>query len=336
MATVNLLVWNIQTLGPNKFDAANGVNILNTVTQTAVYCGATIIGVVEIIDRGFGFEFGYRLTQALAAAIPGSIWHGNTITTNSREAYLIVYRMGQGFDYIDAIGTNLNAAGAPLQFPSTSGRTGGRNPGAFLFQTTDRGANVYFTVILYHAPGPSSTYVDLGIENIPYLGPVTSFTTTDNPPVTYPVTASFIGGDFNVNALNPNRVGAYANAYALGQTAVPVALGDQAKSSLTTTTPPGGYPNTVDYRAKAYDNIFARHPTTTGAAHGVVDLINLIKAQPGAASPALINCGAAFITGAISYGHLITSNPLNNNDDAWHVYRYGLSDHLPVFGQYTV
>lgn len=340
MATVNLLVWNIQTLSENKYRAANGPYIINTVAQTSVLCNATIIGILEIIDTGTGRTIGNAIGDALSVAIPGSVWQCNTLVTKYNDVYAIIYRTDQGFEYMDGCTTNRNAAGQRLEFPSPSGRSSGRKPGAFLFRTNDRAAvpNVYFSVILYHAPGPQSTYRYLGIQNIPFLGPVTIFTDTFNAAVTYPVTASFIGGDFNVNALDPHMIGYYANAYALGQTSVPVALGNFAKSSLTNTSPlgGGGYPNTVDYRANAYDNIFARNPTITGPNHGVIDLINLFKAQPGVPLPALAICGAAFRAAAIIDGNMIRSNPLDNNEDAWHVYRYGLSDHLPVFGQYTV
>jgi hypothetical protein len=306
-----------------------------------VLSGATIIGILEIVDVGTARTIGNILCDALSLAIPGSVWQGTAVPTKYNDVYTIIYRTDQGFTYIDGCTTILNAAGQRLNFPSPSGQAGGRKPGAFLFQTTDRAGvpNVYFTVILYHAPGPGATYRYLGIQNIPFLGPVTAFVDTVTPATVYPVAASFIGGDFNVNALDPNWVGYYANAYALGQTAVPVAWGNNAKTSLTNTTPVGGggYPNTVDYRANAYDNIFARNPTTTDPNnHGVIDMINLFKAQVNAPAPALVTCGAAFFTADIEQGHLITSNPLTNNEDAWHVYRYGVSDHLPVFGRYTV
>jgi hypothetical protein len=105
-----------------------------------------------------------------------------------------------------------------------------------------------------------------------------------------------------------------------------------AKTSLVNFTPPGGFPTSVDYRKNAYDNIFkyrrAGKPTDLGGR--VVDLINESTRLPAGTALMAPEAGA-FVPGPILDGNLIQNIPPRDFEDAWHIVRHAISDHLPIY-----
>jgi len=341
--TVNFLLWNLKIFSQKRLLSTNGYRALDTIAATVVCTNTSVIGMLEVIDSGFAYALAYNLVDNLKTRLPGSQWGMRSLTTSQNDCYLLVFRTDLGFTFCDAYTTDEDANGNRLEFPSTNTRRGGRLPGAYFFQYTDNNTTKYFSVILYHAPGPGSLFCALGIENIPSSDAVTLFHETVFPPNNQPtyitdhaLTACLIGGDFNVNSDSS----AYNGAMNLGYTAIlpPSRQADPrvALSTIKKNTQSGGYASTLDYRVNAFDNIFAKLPNTGREnAAQVVDLLSYLQVQPNHPCPQLALCGAAFDPTAIKNGTAITSNPLNNNEDAWHVYSEAISDHLPVYASYT-
>ena len=67
----------------------------------------------------------------------------------------------------------------------------------------------------------------------------------------------------------------------------------------------------------------------------VVDLINESTRLPTGNGLMAPECGA-FVPGPILDGHLIQHIPPRDFEDAWHIVRHAISDHLPVWVRVTV
>jgi hypothetical protein len=336
MPNITLLSWNIEHLGPKKYVHPrtgvinpNANAILHTIAETAARRQANVISLLELSP-----STSQNLIASLGAQLSwlaGGQWGWEFIATHKRDMYCILYRMGMGFDLLRAGNqvvkgyTNLDAHGNALDFHSRSTRTGGRRPGYVAFTTTDRAsrgqAEAVFTVICYHAMfGPFSP---VGLESVTKLGPVTTVDVGGTPTA---VTASIIAGDFNVDMMVDPE--AYADAFELGRVAVLPTQRKYALSSIINVTW-GGYPNTLDYRASAYDNIFSRNAEMRAGA--VIDMLDEFKdGHP------LAECTTFFNTAHLTNGTAITSTPPANNEDAWHYYRTGISNHLPVIASATI
>jgi len=144
--------------------------------------------------------------------------------------------------------------------------------------------------------------------------------------------ASLTCGDFNVD-FDPLNPGAYNNLL----TSVPSSQSTNEKTSLVNFTPPGGFPTSVGYRKNAYDNIFKFNRAGLPPAGGgrVVDLINESTRTPvgnGLMAPE----AGAFVAGPILDGNLIQNIPPRDFEDAWHIVRHAISDHLPVWVRFTI
>ncbi|HJQ26143.1 MAG TPA: hypothetical protein VKA60_19655 [Blastocatellia bacterium] len=358
MAFLTLLSWNIRILGPAKIGdepslarptpyrkpAKQKAAILQTIGDTVNMLGADIVSVLEVCGSTAGYFRTLFLTAVKKAT--GGDWEVELIPSNKNDVYFIAYRKDAGFDVLrdsnkDVVKglTHQDDKDRVLIFspPKMGGQ--GRYPGYVAFKTD---AGRVFTVICYHAcmGGKDQTK---GIKNIAKVAPVTQVS-VDGANTT--VAVSVVSGDFNVNYLTDQA--AYANVTDATQgwaatPAIPSTKGNNAKTSLVDVIPNADDPSSVDFRANAYDNIFA-HGSQFDA--GDVDDIIAGFVNPTKASDSLAylqECARKFnyktLNKRLEYRPeigKITTIPPQNATDSWRVYRRALSDHLPVWGRFTI
>lgn len=295
---------------------------------------------------------------------PAAAWDYQSVPTYD-DRYCVYYRTDRGFNIkldqtaaanpVCGYDASVTATGATLTFPKGDMPKSGRRPGFFTFVTTDRAPNpeVLFTVIVYHAMYGSQTA--RGIRNIASVSTINTVNVAGAMPMAQGVYAAFISGDFNVDLLL--NAGDYANIIALGgHQAVTGAMGNAAKSSL------GDYvasANSLAFRSSAYDNIFSRNPppgpAVVGMANnGVLDMIadflagGALAHCPGYSNASflpVINLlgGAGIGSGPgqlrqtfVTNWQYITAFPPPNMGEAFIAYINGVSNHLPVYAQFTV
>ena len=314
MADVNILSWNIETLGPRRYiykavRSPRADPLFKIIVDTVNLYDITILSIIELatsVDQHVATDIMQRLNTSVLGLNP---W-GFEIVITPYDSYCLFYRNDQGFDICrDGTGATVKGyddtrvpPGSPnrLPFPKAGTPSGGRRPCYVAFETTDRGAanEVLFTVIAYHANYGSKSCI--GIRKIPLMDAIQSVTFNGNA---HPVSYSFISGDFNCDrSLNAQD---YARALILGHEAVTpantthpqpphVPNPDAAKTSL------GHHVNSTDplnFRAHAYDNIFSRNapgvaPMTTGLS-GVAPMITDFT-QNGNLSDAPAYCDVSF------------------------------------------
>ncbi len=342
MARITLLHWNIYQFSNNKVNNANGAALINYIAEVASQAGPDIISLLEVKNSAVN-----NIVARLIPAInlknnegPPALNQWRSISINSQknhEAYVVLYRIdrvlpltpgiGGGTDPINALSNQtLLANGTPggvLRFNSSLTTNGGRKPYYVAFRTTD-GKN--FSIVAYHTM--FGIYSPLGVRNVGELAQ--SRAILDNG-ATVNMDASMISGDFNVD-FDPLHPGPYDKLL----NTLPSMQSTNAKTSLVNFTPPGGFPTSVEYRKNAYDNIFkyrrAGKPTDLGG--HVVDLINESTRLPVGTALMAPEAGA-FIPGPILDGNLIQNIPPRDFEDAWHIVRHAISDHLPVYVSFT-
>ena len=345
MAAITLLHWNIYQFSNNKLNNANGAALINYIAEIAFQCGANIISLLELKNSAVN-NIVARLVPAINLANgegPPALNQWRSISINSQknnEAYVVLYKLNSGFAPLTAaVGGGANpmnalsnqtllAGGTPggvLRFNSSLTTNGGRKPYYVTFRTTDHNRN--FSIIAYHTM--FGIYSGIGVRNVGELAQ--SRAIIDNG-VTVNMQASLICGDFNVDfdPLNPGPYNTLLNN-------TPSSQSTNAKTSLVNFTPPGGFPTSVEYRKNAYDNIFKYNRGGVPAAGGgnVVDLIYESTRNPvgnGLMAPE----AGAFVPGPILDGNLIQNFPPRDFEDAWHIVRHAISDHLPVYLRYNI
>lgn len=339
MANITLLHWNIQQFSNTKLNNANGAALINYIAQIVAQSGANIVSLLELKNSAVNNILAQLIPAInLANGVgPPALNQWRSISINSQknnEAYVVLCQLGNNFvPLTPAVGgvnpinglTNqtLNAAGNPagqLRFNSSLTKSGGRQPYYVTFRTTDTNNN--FSIVAYHTM--FGFWSGLGVRNI---GQLAQSRAVLDAGVTVNMQASLTSGDFNVD-FDPLAPGEYQNLL----NAVPSSQSTNEKTSLVTNTPPGGYPNPMQYRANAYDNIFKYNAAGLPPAGGgvVTDLIDDSTTIMGGGSGLLQNEAGAFVRGPIQLGYLIQNIPPDDFEDAWHIVRHGISDHLPV------
>jgi hypothetical protein len=358
MAIIRLLSWNIEVYGPNKYGVTpNNAGIVNFVASTIQQANANIVVLQELISAvapAIAFSI-----AAQVQANTGNAWMHMTAPARpggDRESYGILWQTGGAPNFVltaDGAG-NPNVGLSPFQFPNNFSPINGRRPAIATFRTTDTGVN--FAVYDWHA--------------VPY-NPVPGLQTSAMTPALYtvnnagaiqPVTGRILAGDYNMNVTQPqftwftNPVPLVPPPAAPGQGAgtAPILpnngignwthLGTIAQATGAWGPPFGGWSgNPQDYRNDMLDNSYWASPNgAPAAAGGVFDLVNEI------ANPA---SGLRFIaqnffqiypfTGLPAFPNaLVIPAPwnvnLSNMGCAFLLYRYAISDHLPVFNQVTI
>lgn len=345
MATITLLHWNIYQFSNNKLNNANGAALINYIAEVVFQSGANIISFLELKNTAVN-NIVAQLIPAINLAKaegPPALNRWQAISINSRknnEAYVVLYQTGHNFGPLNAAvggahinglsNQTLNAAGVPagqLRFNSSITASGGRQPYYVAFRTTDTNRN--FSIVAYHTMfGRVGNVTLVGVRNVGSLAQ--SRAILDNG-VVRNMDASLICGDFNIDFITDP--GAYHNVL----NTPPTSQSTNDRTSLVNFTPPGGFPLSTDYRANAYDNIFKYNRLALPPAGGgrVVDLINESTRLPTGNGLMAPEAGA-FLAGSIPEGHLIQHIPPRDFEDAWHIVRHAISDHLPVWVRVTV
>ena len=225
-----------------------------------------------------------------------------------------------------------------MYFHSARNKSGGRRPGYALFVTKDNVPPIYFTVICYHACFSKAQVIlnSIGLKNLPNLMFIRRVGAIN-------VQSAIIGGDFNWDYIedanyNPNFYDAalislaesLPGTPAAGVNHKPDARTDEAKSTIKVNSPPSG--TSLEYRTNAYDHIFARNVQNFSVlgVDGIIDMIENFR------TGALAACANSFVTAALPNGGVIPPPAARTILDAWHIYRYGVSDHLPVFAKFQI
>ena len=347
MATITLLHWNIYQFSNNKLNNANGAALINYIAEVVFQSGANIISLLEL-KNGAVNNIVAQLIPAINLARgegPPLANRWQSISINSRknnEAYVVLYQTGGNFTpltpaagggaHINGLtNQSLSPAGVPggvLRFNSSITASGGRQPYYVAFRTTDTNRN--FSIVAYHTMfGRVGNVTIVGVRNVGLLAQSRAILDAG---VVVNMHASLVCGDFNID-FDPLAPGAYNNLL----NSVPSSQSTNARTSLVNFTPPGGYPTSPEYRANAYDNIFKYNRAAQPPAGGgrVVDLINE-STRPPTGSGFMAPEAGAFVPGPILDGHLIQHIPPRDFEDAWHIVRHAISDHLPVWVTVTV
>lgn len=345
MAQITLLHWNIYQFSNNKLRNGNGAALINYIAQVISQSQANIVALLELKNSAVN-NIMARLIPAINLAKdqgPPAENRWRFIGINSQknnEAYIVLYQLGNDFvplnaafttNHINGLTDNrLSLFGVPegqLPFNSSLTARGGRKPYYVVFRTTDGSPARNFSVVLYHTM--FGVHSPAGVRNVGLLAQSRAIL---DQGVTLEMAASLTCGDFNVD-FNPLDPGPYHNLLVT----LPSKQSTNEKTSLVNFTPPDGFPDSAQYRKNAYDNIFrynrAKPPDTVGGT--VVDLIKeSTTSPPGTAF--MVDEARPFKTGPILDGELIQHIPPQGFEDAWHLVRHAISDHLPVYVNYTI
>lgn len=360
MANVRIVSWNIEVYGPKKYgQTPNNVHIARLVARVIVESGAQIAVLQEVLTA-VAPQVGFTIMDMIANYLPHQTWsYFWTVARpgGNKESYVIIWRSDAGANIAEVA----NAAGlAANQFPNNFSATHGRRAAYKVFRTTDTGA--YFAVTDYHAPANNNAV--LGVESCALMAEIYSVTVGG---VANAIQARLMAGDYNLDAYrdaayfapltNPVPLAPPPNL-AIGQgagTAATLAgnnindsthlstIGDQinAHGAFIAGWPVG----TAAYRQNdmTIDNVYHR-PTGAPNASGVIDVINLIRNAPGGTQVrGLANQFALTypdgVTPAFPNAQNFPPNlaiALNTTGWAFLLYRYAISDHLPIFVDTTI
>lgn len=343
MATINFLHWNIEQLSNNKINNGNGPHLVNYIAAVAAHLNANMISIIELKFSAIGNLTGKLVTALRAANGNLNAWHAvSSARNNNNEAYYVLWEAGNSFTGLAsaAVGgpnpnqgyavANQNPPPNALRFPSTFSTGGGRRPYLATFRTTD--TNHSFSVLVYHAM--FGGFTPRGVQNMGRLRSIQQV--DDGTGNLVNMDAAIVAGDFNVDLIQypgdynnlTNNVGPPA--------ADPTAYADarEAATSLVNSTPPVPWNNPLDYRVNAYDNVFGRNAAQ--ANQGVIPLLvdsSILATGAGPYVPAITN----FTVPPIRNNALLNNAPPPQDlEDAWHVVRDQISNHLPVFVSLTI
>jgi hypothetical protein len=357
MAQIRLLSWNIEVYGPNKYgDVPNNGRIVQFIARTAQLQNANIVVLQELISA-----VAYQVCWSIASEIhqlTGNTWAVHSIEARpggDRESYGILWQTGGAPNFVitsDGAGQQ-NIALSPLQFPNGFSPVNGRRPAIATFRTTDTGVN--FAVYDWHSvPGNP-------VPGLEQSARTPDLYTVNNAGAVQPVTGRVLAGDYNMWVTQPeftwltNPVPAPPPPVLAGQGAgtTPILPANvQAQythlskiaNAIAAWGPvlAGWSANSVEYRDCQLDNSYYASPNGAPApGGGVVDLVAEI-ANP--ASPLRAIAQTFVLTnpdGSAAFPNApVVPLPLNVNLNttacAFLLYRYGISDHLPVFNSVTI
>jgi hypothetical protein len=339
LANITLLHWNIEQFSNNKLNTANGAALINYIAAVVAHAGANIVSLIEVKNSAVNNIIAQlvpaiNLANGQGPPLPNR-WESVSINSQkNNEAYVILFQTGNNFNWLLPVGAGgpppLNGlsnqalvAGAPggaLRFNSSLTTSGGRRPYYVTFRTSDTNNN--FSIVTYHTM--FGFWKGVGVRNV---GLLAQSQAVDDAGATINMQASLTCGDFNIN-FNPAVPGDYNNLINM-----PSSYSTDQLTTLVNNTPPNGFPTSVQYRLNAYDNIFRFNtagapPVNVGF---VQDLIDDSTTIMGGGSGLFAAEAGAFVRGPIPQGHLIQNIPPDDFEDAWHIVRDGISNHLPVY-----
>lgn len=349
MAQIGILSWNIQVYGPSKYASkANGVALLNFIGAVAREEQANILVVHEAMSSVCE-QVAFNASESLEMAAGGA-WKSFKAVARpqgDRESYMFFWRTDAGFDVVEKPGGAWVAGLSDLPFPNNFSNRNGR-AAAYVTFRTDRGN--YFTATAYHAP-PNAR----AIQGLEQLAKMPQLYQVADPPAA--VGGRLLAGDYNLDvnvqqeyAWLKDPVPAAPPPAAAGQGAgcLEATDGDtelltyEEAQSLWAGRPWSDKPG--DYvKALAIDNIFWASPAQgvpQGKQGKVCDVIGRMmlsgtQIRQAAQDFTTIEAGEP----AFPHGDEIQMplDPwLNRAKNSFLLYRYAVSDHLPVFLSLTI
>ncbi|WP_437333133.1 hypothetical protein [Sorangium sp. So ce394] len=357
MANLRVLSWNIQVYGPTKYALTpNKVAVAKFVSHTIQESNANIVVLMEL-----SYSVAPQIAEAIELdieAATGQAW--DTYVTPARpasdtESYAILWRTDASVNFQAIAG----AAGlSTLDFPNNFSAINGRRAAHNVFRTTDTASN--FAVSVYHAP-PNNQAV-LGVQQLaatPALYAVTRHGAPED------VDRRALCGDYNMDAqvdalyfqplTNPLPAAPPPNVGAGEGSGCAAALpgGALNQSTLLGTFEDavaawGRYilswaHTSVNYRRPnaTIDNVYYRAAGFNDA--HPIDCIDAIRNPArGSQLRTIANefvlaypSGAKAFTKACEFTPVM-STALNTMGYAFLLYRYAISDHLPVIADITI
>lgn len=344
MANITLLHWNLEQFSNNKLNNANGAALINYIAEVVAHSGANIVSLIELKNSAVNNILAQLIPAINLAKGQGppaaNRWFSISINSQkNNEAYVILYQTGNNFNWLlpagaagppppppppplNGLSNQTLVGGAPggaLRFNSSLTQSGGRRPYYVTFRAVDTNNN--FTIVSYHTM--FGFWKTIGVRSVGLLAQTQA---VSDAGVTVNMQASFTCGDFNIDFVTfPGDYATLVN--------MPSSYSTNQRTTLVNNTPAGGYPNPVQYRLNAYDNIFRYRaagapPVNAGS---VQDLIDDSTTIMGGGSGLFVAQAGAFVPGPIPMGHLIQHIPPDDFEDAWHIVRHAISNHLPVY-----
>lgn len=350
---IRLLSWNIEVYGPTKFGLTpNNLCVARFVSQTIQESGANVVALMEL-NSGVAQQIATTIALDLQAAT-GQSW--GTYVTMTRpdvdvESYALLWCTEAGMNFQAIPG----AAGlSGLEFPNNFSATHGRRAAYAVFHTTDTLQN--FAVGIYHAP-PNDQAV-LGVQQLASTAQLYSVNAVGD------VDHRLLCGDYNMDAHNdaeyfepltapvppvpppvPGNYGSGCGAAIVGGALDQSTILGTIDEAIHAWGPyiAGWAQNSIGYRRpdKAIDNVYCRVAALNGA--NPIDCIGLIRHPPGGSLlRAIANSFVlTYVDGTPAFPNAQNFPPamnlaLNNMGYAFLLYRYAISDHLPVLVDVTI
>jgi endonuclease/exonuclease/phosphatase family metal-dependent hydrolase len=356
MAQIRLMSWNIEIFGPKKYALTpNSSSVIRFTARTVADKQANVL-VLQELTSGVAEQVCFSVAAQLRH-ITHAPWQYKSMVTRpagDREAHGIFWRTDQNFAItVDGNGAD-NIMLSELEFPNKWAKREGRRPLIAVFRTTDTG--VYFAVTNYHAPARTNQAA-LGVEA---LAQTISLYRADVANYQRSVTARLLAGDYNLGATHPYfgwltqplpPVPPPANAANPGN---PV-QGAGTTALLATDTMYTHYAKldeVIDefganinlwandpaaYRDLQLDNMYSRPAVTAGE---VIDQIAAVKRLVGVGAIARVfrqnnDDGSPAFPNSARIPPPLHLN-VSYTSCAYLLYRYAISDHLPVFVTATI
>ncbi len=358
MAQIRLLSWNIEVYGPNKYgNVPNNLRIVEFIVRTVRQQNANIVVLQELMSSIAG-QICWSLADGLKQ-VTGNDWMHGTIPARpngDRESYGILWQSGgaPGFTLTSDANGQGNVALSPLEFPNGFSSINGRRAAVATFRTTDTAVN--FAVSVWHSvPGNP-------VPGLEQIAKTPALYAVDNAGAQQLVAGRLLAGDFNMAVTQP-QFAWFTNP--MPPAPPPVAPGQGAGTTSILPADAAAYfthyakiadavrewgANLANwsgvprqYRDYQLDGSYYASPNGAPApGGGVVDLVADIMlpasplravAQtftlnyPGTPHPAFPNAGVIPLPLNIN---------LNTAACAFLLYRYGISDHLPVLNSVTI
>lgn len=354
MAQIHVLSWNIEVYGPKKYGEfpANGASLVDLIAQVIHQQQANVVMFMEFMSS-VAYQIGFSIQQQLIA-LHGNVWQMRVVEARpqgDRESYAVLWRTDQNFGIVTDQNVAEQIGLATSEFPNNFSTWNGRRPVYATFRTTDTNQN--FTVTCYHAP--PNNYAVNGLTELAQMPQLYS---VNNTGVAQAVDSRFLCGDFNLDlniqpeyqeltnpvpAVPPPPPGGAGCAAAINEDTLLANL-DMVVTAWGNNTAHWGAA-AANYRRNGFviDNIFFRQPGGghNATAAGAVDVIHNIMTPGNAVRAAAVQFQLVDNNGNWAFPHADLINPagaagLLQAPNAFLLYRYAVSDHLPVFVSVTV
>jgi endonuclease/exonuclease/phosphatase family metal-dependent hydrolase len=358
MANIRLLSWNIEVYGPSKYGLSpNNERIVRFVARTAESSAANIVVLQELMSS-VAMQICFSIAEQISI-YTGTAWSYVAIAARpdgDRESYGILWQAGGAPNFVMTSNGNSaqNVALSALQFPNGFSPTNGRRPAIATFRTTDTGVN--FAVYDWHSVPRNP------VPGLEQSARTTALYTVDNAGNQQAVTGRILAGDFNMAVTQPEFTWL---TNPVPRQPPPAAAGEGAGTTSIIPSPPAqadythlgkiadamavwGLPfagwsgDSVDYRDYQLDNSYYASPNVAPApGGGPLDLVNQI-ATPGSPLRQIAqDFELTYPTGAPMFPNaalipLPLAQNLTTMGCAFLLYRYGISDHLPVLNSVTI